>query len=125
MNKRQEEELCVQGRETLLQVVMLQRENKSQSNQLVRLDSPFITDSASVSVFTGHFETATNPLEQIRSLEQPDVLSSLQVEVWGYFQFKETTRTTEELRKSHSIWHTSECMLLKRWRRVFPPNYKN
>lgn len=78
---------------------MLQRENKSQWNlcgafyQLVRLDSPFITDPASVSVFTGHFETASNPLEQIRSLEQPDVLSSLQVEVCGNFQFKETRRT--------------------------------
>lgn len=32
---------------------------------LVRLDSPFITDPAPISVSTGHFETATNPLEQL------------------------------------------------------------
>ena len=38
---------------------------------LVRLDSPFITDPAPVGVYTGHSETATNPVEQIRSLEKP------------------------------------------------------
>lgn len=38
---------------------------------LIRLDSPS-TDLAPVSVSAGHFETATNPLEQIRSLEQPE-----------------------------------------------------
>ncbi len=55
---------------------------------LVRLDSPFITDPAPVSVSTGHFETATNPLEQIRSLQRPGVPSRLEPNVWAHLEFK-------------------------------------
>lgn len=61
---------------------------------LVRLVSPFITDPAPVSVSTGHFETATNPLEQIRSLEQAKArVRRMFGHIWNSKIYKDKGRT--------------------------------
>lgn len=118
--------VCTEQRH-ILQAVVLQRENESRWKQgtcerafclLVRLDSPFITDPAPVSVSTGHFETATNPLEQIRSLERPGVPSRLEANVWAHLEFKNYKNKEElhcsnnaaALKTSEIIWQDTTWM---------------
>lgn len=72
---------------------------------LPRLDSPFITNLAPISVSTGHSATETNPLEQITSLEQTKASAlkcegNVSAEYTEFKKYEKQNRTTHQ-RSNH------------------------